>query len=119
VTPAPTSPRMTRVLLIAGEASGDLHGAAFVHALSERLPLEGGRLQSVKLAALGMPKPLDMPEVEVILIQGHDPEGPYGAKGVGEIGCIPTAAAVANAFYRFDGRARRRLPLDKPKREQQ
>ena len=55
MTPAPTSPRMTRVLLIAGEASGDLHGAAFVHALSERLPgVEVAGIGGEKLRAAGM-----------------------------------------------------------------
>jgi CO/xanthine dehydrogenase Mo-binding subunit len=37
--------------------------------------------------------------------------GPFGAKGVGEIVCIPTAAAIANAYCRFDGLRRYRLPL--------
>jgi aldehyde oxidoreductase len=42
----------------------------------------------------------------------NDPHGPYGAKGVGEIGLVPTAAAVANALTRFDGVRRHRLPLE-------
>jgi CO/xanthine dehydrogenase Mo-binding subunit len=37
--------------------------------------------------------------------------GPFGAKGVGEIGTIPTAPAIANAYCRFDGKARSKLPL--------
>jgi CO/xanthine dehydrogenase Mo-binding subunit len=37
--------------------------------------------------------------------------GPFGAKGVGEIGTIPTAAAIANAYCRFDGQRRYQLPL--------
>jgi xanthine dehydrogenase molybdenum-binding subunit len=37
--------------------------------------------------------------------------GPYGAKGIGEIGLVPTAAAVANALYSFDGIRRKRLPM--------
>ena len=73
-----------------------------------------GRLVSEKLASLGMPKIADVPDIDVILVEGEDPEGPYGAKGVGEIGSIPTAAAVANAFYRFDAKSRRSLPLEKP-----
>jgi CO/xanthine dehydrogenase Mo-binding subunit len=38
--------------------------------------------------------------------------GPFGAKGVGEIGTIPTAPAIANAFCCFDGRRRYHLPLE-------
>jgi xanthine dehydrogenase molybdenum-binding subunit len=52
-----------------------------------------------------------MPEVQVILIESLDPEGPFGAKGVGEIGLVPTAGAVANALYRFDGIRRYELPM--------
>jgi len=52
-----------------------------------------------------------MPQVEVILVEDHEPEGPYGAKGVGEIGLVPTAAAVAGALAAFDGVRRMRLPM--------
>jgi xanthine dehydrogenase molybdenum-binding subunit len=52
-----------------------------------------------------------MPEVTVILVESNDPEGPFGAKGVGEIGLVPTAGAVANALARFDGVRRCSLPM--------
>ena len=52
-----------------------------------------------------------MPEVEVILVEEPEPEGPFGAKGVGEIGLVPTAAAVAGALAAFDGVRRTRLPM--------
>jgi xanthine dehydrogenase molybdenum-binding subunit len=52
-----------------------------------------------------------MPELRVILVESDDPEGPFGAKGVGEIGLVPTAAAVAAALYRFDGQRRFSLPM--------
>jgi len=48
----------------------------------------------------------------VIGVESDDPEGPYGAKGVGEIGCIATAPAIANAFYDYDGKRRFSLPLE-------
>ena len=53
----------------------------------------------------------DMPEVEVMLIEDHEPEGPFGAKGVGEIGLVPTAGAVAGALYMHDRQRRFRLPM--------
>jgi xanthine dehydrogenase molybdenum-binding subunit len=56
-----------------------------------------------------------MPELEVIGVEVPDPHGPYGAKGVGEIGLVPTAAAVANALYQFDGNRRTSLPMKLPK----
>jgi len=49
--------------------------------------------------------------MEVIGIEVKDPVGPYGAKGIGEIGLVPTAAAVANALYQFDGIRRKKLPM--------
>jgi selenium-dependent xanthine dehydrogenase len=105
--------RVINPLLCEGQVEGGVV-MGLGYALSEKLPVEGGRLVSEKLASLGMLKIADVPDIDVILIEGEDPEGPYGAKGVGEIGSIPTAAAVANAFFRFDAKPRRSLPLAKP-----
>jgi xanthine dehydrogenase molybdenum-binding subunit len=52
-----------------------------------------------------------MPQVEVILVEDPEPEGPLGAKGLGEIGLVPTAAAVAGALEAFDGIRRTALPM--------
>jgi xanthine dehydrogenase molybdenum-binding subunit len=52
-----------------------------------------------------------MPEVDCILVEEPQPEGPYGAKGAGEAVLVPTAAAVAGALYAFDGVRRRQLPM--------
>lgn len=49
--------------------------------------------------------------IEVILVEAPEPEGPYGAKGVGEIGMRPTAAAVANALAVYEGHRRYALPM--------
>jgi xanthine dehydrogenase molybdenum-binding subunit len=49
--------------------------------------------------------------MEIIGIEVPDAVGPYGAKGVGEIGLVPTAAAVSNALCQFDGIRRTTLPL--------
>ena len=46
-----------------------------------------------------------------MLIEEHEPEGPFGAKGIGEIGLVPTAGAVAAALYAFDGQRRTVLPM--------
>jgi xanthine dehydrogenase molybdenum-binding subunit len=53
-----------------------------------------------------------MPPVECVFVEEPQPEGPYGAKGVGEIGLVPTAAAVAGALAAFDGIRRTRLPMN-------
>jgi selenium-dependent xanthine dehydrogenase len=81
------------------------------YALSEKLPLKDGRLTSERMSKLGLLKAKDVPVIKAIGVECADPMGPFGAKGVGEIVCIPTAAAIANAYYRFDGQRRYRLPL--------
>jgi len=53
-----------------------------------------------------------MPDVDIILIEVPDEVGGYGAKGVGEIGCVATAGAVAGALHSYDGIRRVRLPMD-------
>lgn len=84
------------------------------YALSEKLPLEGGRLTSDRMSRLGLLKAKDVPEIKVIGVECPDPIGPFGAKGIGEIGTIPTAPAIANAYYQYDGRRRYTLPLSPP-----
>jgi CO/xanthine dehydrogenase Mo-binding subunit len=54
---------------------------------------------------------MGMPPVEVLFVEEPQPEGPYGAKGVGEIALVPTASAVAGALHAFDGLWRTRLPM--------
>jgi xanthine dehydrogenase molybdenum-binding subunit len=54
-----------------------------------------------------------MPNIMVKMVEVEDPLGPYGAKGVGEIGNIPTAGAVANALFRYDNIVRYELPMKK------
>lgn len=57
-----------------------------------------------------IPTPLELPEIYPILIETHDPAGPFGAKGVGEPAMIATAPAILNALSRAIGRRITRLP---------
>jgi xanthine dehydrogenase molybdenum-binding subunit len=95
---------------------GQIEGAVVMglgYALSEELPMENGRLKTSRFAKLGIPKIKNLPHIIVKPVEVKDPLGPYGAKGVGEIGNIPTAGAVANALYQFDKVRRYELPLKK------
>jgi aldehyde oxidoreductase len=83
------------------------------YALSEELPMENGRLKTSRYGKLGIPRIKNIPKIVVKMVEVKDPLGPYGAKGVGEIGNIPTAAAVANALYRYDKVMRCELPMKK------
>jgi xanthine dehydrogenase molybdenum-binding subunit len=96
--------------LIEGQVEGAVHmGLGF--ALTEEFTVEGGVPTTMTLKSLGIIPAPRMPDVETIVVEVAQPEGPYGAKGVGEIGLVPTAAAVAGALRAFDGRFRTRLPM--------
>jgi xanthine dehydrogenase molybdenum-binding subunit len=56
-------------------------------------------------------KAVDMPDIDIILVEPVDPEGPFGAKGVGEVSHVPTAAAIANAIYNATGVRIKELPI--------
>ncbi|KAB2880196.1 selenium-dependent xanthine dehydrogenase [bacterium] len=96
--------------LIEGQLEGSIH-MGLGYALTEELKLKDGVPESFKFRSLGILRAKDMPETEIILIEEHESEGPFGAKGVGEIGLVPTAGAVAGALYKFDGIRRYKLPM--------
>lgn len=97
-------------MLFEGQIEGALH-MGMGYALTEDLPMKDGWPISTKFKDLGILRANEMPEMEIIGIEEKDPVGPYGAKGIGEIGLCPTAAAIANAFTTFDGVKRTKLPL--------
>jgi xanthine dehydrogenase molybdenum-binding subunit len=115
VTAAHDAGRIFNPTLFEGQLEGSIH-MGLGYAVSEDLPMESGRLKSTRLRKCGILRAKEMPELEVIGVEVPDPYGPYGAKGVGEIGLVPTAGAVANALYQFDGVRRTKLPMDLPKR---
>ncbi len=83
------------------------------YALTEDLVIDRttGRVVSDSFATYKMPSTLDMPEVEVILVEEPDPTGPFGAKGVGETGITNVAPAIANALYDATGIRVHSLPI--------
>ncbi len=101
--------------LFEGQIEGSIH-MGLGYAISENLELVNGRPKSTHLRQMGILRAKEMPEVQVIGVEVPDPYGPYGAKGVGEIGLVPTAAAVANALYQYDGVRRTKLPMQLPRR---
>ncbi len=94
----------------AAQIEGSVH-MGLGYALTEELPCKDGMPVTFKLRDIGVLRAQHMPEVEVILVEEPEPEGPFGAKGVGEIGLVPTAGAVAGALEAFDGIRRMRLPM--------
>jgi xanthine dehydrogenase molybdenum-binding subunit len=97
-------------LLVEGQIEGGVH-MGLGQALSEEFVVEGCVPITETLKSLRIIPPTGMPEVECILVEEPQPEGPYGAKGVGEASTVPTAAAAAGALHAFDGIRRTRLPM--------
>lgn len=81
------------------------------YALTEEYKLENCKPLS-KYGTLGLFRADKTPDVESIIIEKQGIDVAYGAIGVGEITSIPTAPAVQNAYYRFDGNFRTSLPLE-------
>jgi xanthine dehydrogenase molybdenum-binding subunit len=97
--------------LCAEQMEGGVH-MGLGYALSENFTSKGGRPDSLKMRDFGLVAARQMPKVDIILIEVPDEIGGYGAKGVGEIGCVATAGAVADALFSYDGIRRFRLPMD-------
>lgn len=96
--------------LFEGQIEGGVH-MGLGYALSEDLSMKDGFLVSDRMKDLQILRAHETPEIVVRGIEVKDSVGPYGAKGIGEIGLVPTAAAVANAFFAYDGVKRTKLPL--------
>jgi len=107
--------RIFNPTMFEGQLEGSIH-MGLGYAVSEDLPMVNGRTQSTMLRKCGILRAKEMPEIEIIGVEVPDPYGPYGAKGVGEIGLVPTAAAVGNALCQFDGVRRTALPMELPKK---
>ena len=105
--------RVMNPMLFEGQIEGSVH-MGLGYAISEDLVMEDAQFKSTRLRNCGILRARDMPRIEVIGVEVPDEFGPYGAKGVGEIGLVPTAPAVANAFFTHDGVRRRSLPMDPP-----
>ncbi|HEV8299167.1 MAG TPA: selenium-dependent xanthine dehydrogenase [Acidimicrobiales bacterium] len=98
-------------LLCAGQIEGSVH-MGLGYALTEDFPAdECGRPTNMTLRSLGILRAKDVPDIETVLVECPQPRSPYGVKGVGEIGLVPTAGAVAAALHDVDGVWRNRLPM--------
>jgi aldehyde oxidoreductase len=103
--------RAVNPLLCEGQVVGSVH-MGLGYALSEDFPSDDhGRPTAMTLRQLGILRAKDVPPIEVVLVERPQPRAPYGIKGVGEIGLVPTAGAVAGALQDLDGTWRTTLPM--------
>jgi CO/xanthine dehydrogenase Mo-binding subunit len=80
-------------------------------ALTERYPLQDC-LPTAKYGTLGLFRANQIPEIQPIIVEKPGLDVACGAIGIGEITSIPTAPAIADAYYRYDGKFRTKLPLE-------
>ncbi|MEM2224917.1 MAG: xanthine dehydrogenase family protein molybdopterin-binding subunit [Candidatus Caldarchaeum sp.] len=86
--------------------TGQLEGAAaqgIGYALLEDPKIDNGYLRSTNLSTYLIPSIKDVPDIEAIAVEDYEEQGPFGAKGIGEIGIISVAPAIANAVYHAAG----------------
>lgn len=104
--------RAVNPTLVEGQVQGSVH-MGLGYALSEDFPTDPdtGFPTNMTLRSLGILRAKDVPEIEVRIVEVPQPRSPYGIKGVGEIGLVPTAPAVAAALHAVDGQWRTSLPL--------
>ena len=103
--------RAVNPLLCEGQVQGAVH-MGLGYALSEEFPADDeGRPIKKTLRSLGILRAKDVPPIEVELVEVPQPRSPYGIKGMGEIGLVPTAGAVAAALHALDGQWRVTLPM--------
>jgi len=97
------------------QVEGQMHGSMSMglgEALFEEVQFDGqGRVLNPNLADYKIPTALDMPELDSIIVESHEPNGPFGAKEVGEGGIMPTIPAILNAIYDATGVRINELPV--------
>lgn len=80
-------------------------------ALTEEMVEDQGIIKNQGFKHYDMPRSLDMPPITTILVESNDPNGPYGAKGLGEPALTAIAPAIANAIYDAVGVRINSLPI--------
>lgn len=81
------------------------------YTLYENLEFNNGKVANPNFAKYKVPRSKGIPPIETIMIETNDPQGPFGAKGMGEAALLPTAAAIANAVYDAVGIRLKELPF--------
>jgi CO/xanthine dehydrogenase Mo-binding subunit len=97
-------------LLAEGQQEGAI-AQGLGYALSEGFVIENGGPQNPNFSDYKIPSIADMPPLKIDFAESYEPTGPFGAKGLGELGLDPTAAVLANAIYDACGVRITQLPI--------
>ena len=93
---------------------GQIYGAVYTgvgYGLTEEIKIEKGRVMNPNFLDYNMLTAKDAVPIVPVIIEPGDKDGPFGAKGVGEPGLVPTAPAIANAIYDAIGVRIKDLPI--------
>ena len=93
---------------------GQIYGGGLMgigYALGEKMIFDKGVLKNGNFLDYKMPTAKDVPPVQAVIVETDEQAGPFGAKGIGEPGLVPTAPAIANAIYDAVGVRIKDLPI--------
>ena len=99
------NPKLVKGQIIGGGAMG------IGFALTEDLLVQDGRIMNSGFTDYRLLRTCDVPEIVPIIVESHEPTGPFGAKGVGEGCMVNVASAIANAIYHATGLRLTQLPM--------
>jgi 4-hydroxybenzoyl-CoA reductase alpha subunit len=102
--------RAINPMAVEGQIQGGI-SMGLGYGLYEELVVQEGKVLNPNFADYSLPTVLDMPEIDPIIVETDEPAGPFGAKGMAEPACIPTAPAIANAVYDAVGVRIKDLPI--------
>jgi xanthine dehydrogenase molybdenum-binding subunit len=94
-----------------GQIEGSIAQGLGYALTEEMLFSENGKVLNPNFRDYLLPTAPDMPSLIPILVETNDPEGPFGAKGIGECGLVPTAPAIVNAICNAIGTELFELPV--------
>ncbi len=102
--------RAINPLLLEGQVYGGVV-MGLGYALTEEVMLKDGKNMNANFRDYKLFTAKDAVKIKAPIIETDDKDGPFGAKGIGEPGCVPTAPAIANAIYDAVGVRIKDLPI--------
>jgi 4-hydroxybenzoyl-CoA reductase subunit alpha len=102
--------RALNPLAVEGQVIGSVY-MGLGQAIQEEMVWNNGRLMNPTLLEYRIPTTLETPQIDCIIVESNDPEGPFGAKEAGEGSLAATIPAVANAIYDAVGVRINTLPI--------